>query len=161
MAFSEKDAKPNREKGRRDGKNAFPRHEAVEVSPHELERVGQAKAAITAYDRHLHDVREQLELDIASREQELNEGYLGQKESVIHAKEAALENLRQECGANSEGFRQLYNVQEKKKENYRRVELRLNRPLQVHFVRVYLLMLFVLAIMKRQSTNLPSNQQRF
>jgi len=148
MAFSEKDAKPDREKGRRDGKNAFPRHEAVEVSPHELERVGQAKAAITAYDRHLHDVREQLELDIASREQELNEGYLGQKESVIHAKEAALENLRQECGANSEGFRQLYNVQEEKKENYRRVELRLNRPLQVHFVRVYLLMLFVLAILE-------------
>lgn len=148
MAFTEKDAKPDREKGRRDGKNAFPRQEALEPSPHELERVGQAKAAITAYDRHLHDVREQLELDIASREQELNEGYLGQKESVIHAKEAALETIRQESGANSEGFRQLYNIQEEKKENYRRVELRLNRPLQVHFVRVYMVMLVVLAILE-------------
>lgn len=148
MSFSEKDAKPDRDKGRRDGKNTFPRPEAVEVSPHELERMGQAKAAITAYDRHLHDVREQLELDIASREQELNEGYLGQKESVIHAKEASLENLRQECGANSEGFRQLYSVQEEKKENYRRVELRLNRPLQIHFQRTYLFMLTALAILE-------------
>jgi len=148
LSFSEKDAKPDRDKGRRDGLNGYPQAAAASYSPHELERIGQARAAMTAYDRHLHDVREQLELDIASREQELNDGYLGQKEAVIRTKESSLESLRQECGANSEGFRQLYARQEEKKEAFRRVELRLNRPLQIHFVRSYFVLLSVLALLE-------------
>jgi hypothetical protein len=148
LSFGEKDTKPDREKGRRDGLNGYPPAPASDFSPHELERISQARAAVTAYDRHLHDVREQLDIDIDARERELNEGYLGQKESVIRSKESALESLRQESGANSEAYRQLYAAQEEKKENFRRVELRLNRPLQVHFPKVYLLLLFVLAILE-------------
>ena len=148
LSFSEKDTKPDRLKGRNDGQKGFPPASADEYSPHELERISQARAAVTNYDRNLHDIREQLDLDLASAEQELNEGYLGQKETLIRSKESALESLRQESGANSEAYRQIHNEQEEKKENFRRVELRLNRPLQIHFARVYLILLFVLAILE-------------
>lgn len=148
LSFGEKDTKPDRLKGYSDGKKNFPPASAEEFSPHELERISQARAAVTNYDRNLHDIREQLDLDLAARDQELNEGYLGQKETVIRSKESALESLRQESGANSEAYRQLHAEQEEKKENFRRVELRLNRPLQIHFAKVYLLLLFVLAVLE-------------
>ena len=148
LSFSEKDTKPDRVKGRSDGENNFPAANSGDFSPHELERVSQARAAVTNYDRNLHDLKEQLSLDLTSRKQELNEGYLGQKESIIRSKESALESLRQETGANSEAYRQLYNEQEEKKENFRRVELNLNRPLQIHFAKTYLFLLFVLAVLE-------------
>ena len=148
LSFGEKDTKPDRLKGLSDGKKGFPPASTDEFSPHELERISQARAAVTNYDRNLHDIREQLDLDLGAREQELNEGYLGQKETVIRSKESALESLRQESGANSEAYRQLHAEQEEKKENFRRVELRLNRPLQIHFAKVYLLLLFVLAVLE-------------
>jgi hypothetical protein len=148
LSFSEKDTKPDRIKGRNDGQKGLPGADAKDFSPHELERISQARAAVNSYDRNLHDLREQLNLDLDSRNQELNEGYLGQKESVIRQKESALESLRQEAGANSEAYRQLYNEQEEKKENFRRVELRLNRPLQIHFSRYYLVLLFILAVLE-------------
>ena len=148
LSFSEKDTRPDRVKGRNDGQKAYPPASTKEFSPHELERISQARAAVTNYDRNLHDIREQLNIDLASRKQELNEGYLGQKETLIRSKESALESLRQESGANSEAYRQLYAEQEEKKENFRRVELNLNRPLQIHFAKVYLLLLFVLAVLE-------------
>jgi hypothetical protein len=148
LSFSEKDTKPDRLKGRSDGQKSFPPSDAKDFSPHELERISQARAAVTNYDRNLHDLREQLDLDLASRNQELNEGYLGQKETVIRTKESALESLRQESGANSEAYRQLYTEQEEKKENFRRVELQLNRPLQIHFAKFYLFLLTILAILE-------------
>ena len=95
LSFSEKDTKPDRLKGRSDGENDFPPASATDFSPHELERVTQARAAVTNYDRNLHDIREQLNLDLTSRRQELNEGYLGQKETIIRSKESALESLMQ------------------------------------------------------------------
>ena len=148
LSFSEKDTKPDRLKGRSDGRKLFPSADSEEFSPHELERISQARAAVTNYDRNLHDIRQQLDLDLAARDQELNEGYLAQKETLIRSKESALESLRQESGANSEAYRQIHNEQEEKKENFRRVELQLNRPLQIHFSKIYLLLLFVLAILE-------------
>ncbi|NOY16360.1 MAG: hypothetical protein GXP23_05410 [Gammaproteobacteria bacterium] len=148
LSFSEKDSKPDRLKGQSDGQKGFPPVGMNKFSPHELERIAQARAGVTNYDRHLHDVREQLNIDLASRKQELNDAYLGQKEALIRSKESALESLRQESGANSEAYRQLHTEQEEKKENFRRVELSLNRPLQIHFAKVYLLLLFVLAILE-------------
>ncbi|MDX2478359.1 MAG: hypothetical protein QNL05_13470, partial [Gammaproteobacteria bacterium] len=58
LSFSEKDTKPDRLKGRNDGQKYFPPATADEYSPHELERISQARAAVTNYDRNLHDIRE-------------------------------------------------------------------------------------------------------
>ncbi len=148
LSFSEKDSKPDRVKGESDGRKGFPPAATNEFSPHELERIAQARLGVTSYDRNLHDVREQLNSDLAARKQELNEAYLGQKETLIRSKESALESLRQDSGANSERYRQLHTEQEEKKENFRRVELSLNRPLQIHFSKIYLLLLFVLAVLE-------------
>ncbi|MFW2440055.1 MAG: hypothetical protein ACN4GR_11855, partial [Arenicellales bacterium] len=54
LSFSEKDTRPDRVKGRNDGQKAYPPVSTNEFSPHELERISQARAAVTNYDRNLH-----------------------------------------------------------------------------------------------------------
>jgi len=148
ISFTQMDTRPDREKGKRDGTQNYPAAGSNDLSPHELERVSQAKASMSSYFRQLHDMESRLQQEISQREQERDNGYLTSKESVIREKEAAIENLQQQYGPGSETHRQLASDLEHRAEETRRIELLVNRPLRAHFSRSYFAILALLSLLE-------------
>lgn len=146
LGFSPRDARADREKGRRDGERNFPPPGRDDYSPHELERIGQARAALTGYFRELHRAVSDMEQDILKKEQTRDQGYFSHKEALVRDKEAALEHLRAADGLESAVQRQLREAAEEKTAAWRKVELTLNRPLRIHFRRPYFWLLGALAV---------------
>ncbi|MEA3412225.1 MAG: hypothetical protein U9R74_11900 [Pseudomonadota bacterium] len=148
ISFTQMDTRPDREKGKRDGTQNYPAAGSNDLSPHELERVSQAKASMSSYFRQLHDMESRLQQEISQREQERDNGYLSSKESVIREKEAAIENLQQQYGPGSETHHQLASDLEHRAEETRRIELLVNRPLRAHFRRSYFAILALLSLLE-------------
>ena len=144
-AFNERMARRDENVGRNDGKRGFPTTDASEY-PFQHEVLAHARRTLQDFNLGLRTIREHLQNDIGALERNRDKNYVRQRDDTIEEKKTKYDTLDQRNGRNSAKYQQFSDRLTTAKENEKRIELEVQRPLRTSIFWIYFPLLLMLAL---------------
>ena len=148
VRFGSNDVRPDRQRGRADGKRGFPETQAESFSAYEHQLLAQGNAALAQFAKSRNDQIDRLENQLTQLEHERDEGFRAARARLQGEMDAELDNTKKTYGPDSSRMATPREGLFEERKLVERLELELRRPLRVHFVRIYPVVLGALALVE-------------